>query len=200
MKHVLEHFKKTDPILYEVGLKVSVPARVPSGNLFADLCDHIISQQLSVKAGDAIFKRFIALFPKGDITPKQTLKIKPQMLRDIGLSWSKVKYIHDLAQKVVDKTVVLQDLETMNDEDIIVTLTKVKGIGVWTVEMFLMTSMGREDIFSYGDLGLRKAIKRWYKLEQTPTKEQAEYIAQKWSPYRTFACRILWRSLELKET
>ena len=109
----------------------------------------------------------------------------------------KVKYIKDLAQKTLDKTLDLSKLTNMTDGDVLTELTKVKGIGPWTAEMFLMFTLGREDVFSHGDLGLKNAIKKLYGFKKDPSKKQVEKIVNKWSPYRTFACRILWKSLEI---
>ena len=89
----------------------------------------------------------------------------------------------------------LEELEGLDDEEVIIELTKLNGIGRWSAEMFLMFSLGREDVFSYGDLGLRRAIQKLYKLKTEPTQKKAEKIANKWKPYRTYACRILWRSV-----
>lgn len=198
---ILKHFKKVDPILYEALLsilkkvgKIKNPKRLPE-NYFEDLCTEIINQQLSAKAGDTIFKRFRSLSKEGVITPKAILKIKDEKIRECGLSSAKVKYIKDLAKKIVDREVELEKIGDLPDEHVIAELVKVKGIGKWTAEMFLMFSLGREDVFSHGDLGLKNAIKKIYNLEN-PTLEQVEEIVIKWSPYRTYACRILWRSLD----
>lgn len=108
----------------------------------------------------------------------------------------KINYIKDLSQKIVDKKINLTKLQSRENEQVIEELTEVKGIGVWTAEMFLMFSLGRSDIFSHGDLGLRNAIKKIYELDN-PSREEIMGITLKWSPYRTYACRILWRSLSL---
>ena len=196
------HFKKADPILFKVldkviklDGKIENPIRHPS-DYFEDLCREIVNQQLSSKAGDTIFNRFKKLL-HGKITPLEVVKIKGEKIRACGLSNSKVKYIKDLAQKIVDGEVDLAKLNKLSDEDVITELIKVKGIGKWTAEMFLMFSLGREDIFSHGDLGLKNAIKKLYSIEN-PTLEQVELITVKWSPYRTYASRILWRSLDNK--
>lgn len=199
MKHIISYFKKSDPRLYSLLNGLDSLERlqpVTTNEYFAKLCREIITQQLATGAARAIFNRFINLYPKQKITPEYTLKIREKNIRNAGLSWAKVKYIKDLAQKVVSKEVRLSKLLAMTNEEAIIELIKVKGIGKWTAEMFLMFSLGREDVFSYGDLGLRKAIKKLYKLKELPTKEQAEKIASKWSPYRTYACRILWSSIE----
>ena len=198
MQHIKDHFKKTDKIIYQALEKIgeieSIGLRNAS-DYFIALCDEIVSQQLSIKVSDVIFGRFKMLFPKGKITAEGVLKLSHEQLRGVGMSNAKAKYIRDLAEKVEQKEVHLEKLKNMSDEEVIVELTKIKGIGRWTAEMFLMFTLGREDIFSHGDLGLKNAIIRLYKIEN-PTKEEIEKIVIKWSPYRTYACRILWESLD----
>ena len=114
------------------------------------------------------------------------------------MSWAKARYIKNLAQTVTDGTVNLDNIASYDDEGVIAELTKVKGIGPWTAEMFLMFSLARQDIFSLGDLGLRKAIQKLYAFKKKPTDKQIEKLSKKWIPYRTCAARILWRSLDLE--
>lgn len=198
MQKIKDHFKKSDTILYKAfeqsgGLeKLSLRN---TANYFVALCDEIVSQQLSSKVADVILNRFKTLFPKEDITANGVLKLTHEQLRAVGMSNAKAKYIKDLARKVYTKEIDLESLSLLDNEQVITKLTKIKGIGRWTAEMFLMFTLGREDIFSHGDLGLRNAIKKLYRLED-PTKDEVEGITIKWSPYRTYACRILWRSLD----
>lgn len=194
-------FQLVDPVLFSVLTKLeghthTLTPRVTS-DYFADLCEAIINQQLSDKAGATIFGRFKELFPKEKIMPKPAVTLKEEQIRAIGASWSKARFIKDLAEKVTQKEIRLETLKNLSDERVIAELTKIKGIGPWTAEMFLMFSLGREDIFSYGDLGLRRAIQKLYGFKKEPTRKQMEKIVHKWTPYRTYACRILWRSLEL---
>lgn len=195
MQHIINHFKKVDPTLYEAIRGFKFPQSTRGMNCFADLCEIIIQQQLSEKAGDTIFKRFQQLFPNGKITPANALKIPDEKLKNAGSSKSKVQYIKNLAQHMIEKTIQLDQLDQFENDQVVYELTKIKGIGRWSAEMFLMFSLAREDVFSYGDLGLRKAIQKLYKLKKEPTQKQAEKIASKWKPYRTYACRILWHSL-----
>ncbi|MEK9143248.1 MAG: DNA-3-methyladenine glycosylase 2 family protein [Patescibacteria group bacterium] len=162
-----------------------------------DLCDDIIGQQLSSKVADVLIVRFHKLFPGNRITPRAVLALSEETLRGTGMSWSKTRFIRDLAQHVLTKSIQLDQLAKLSDQDVIKELTKVKGIGPWTAEMFLMFTLGREDVFSYGDLGLRNAIKKLYGFKKDPTIKQMEKIVNKWKPYRTYAARILWKSLEL---
>jgi len=181
----LKHFKKVDPILYDVGLRIKDYQEIAVGNpgqYFEDLCDSIISQQLSIKAASTIWSRIKTLV--GKITPKNILKIPDEKYRAAGSSWAKIKYIKDLAMRDIDFT----DFPTLSDNEIAKRLIEVKGIGPWTAEMFLIFTLGRPDVFSEGDLGLKNAMKKLPGLKQ----------AKVWSPYRSYASRILWKSLELK--
>ena len=159
------------------------------------LCREIAGQQLAGRAADAIFNRFVNLFPNKEVNALKILKIPEQTLRKSGMSWAKVRAIKDLALKTKNKEVVLEKLGKIEDKDVILELTKVKGIGTWTAEMFLMFSLGREDVYSFKDLGLRKAIEKAYKINDL-TEVKANEISLRWSPFRTYACQILWRSLE----
>ncbi|MBI3486249.1 DNA-3-methyladenine glycosylase 2 family protein [Candidatus Daviesbacteria bacterium] len=194
---IRKHFKKVDRTLYSVIKKLDklepLKIRDESG-YFLDLVDSIISQQLSVKVSNTILARFKKLFKREIIDPKDLLKLSDDQIRTTGTSFPKIKYLKDLAEKLISKELDLSKLKVLDDEQVIEQLTKVKGIGKWTAEMFLMFSLGREDIFSYGDLGLKNALKKLYKLEN-PTKEQIEKIVAKWSPYKTHAARVLWKSL-----
>lgn len=194
-KKIKEHFKRVDPTLFSYIEKVELKIFSQPVNLFLELCESIISQQLSIKASDTIFGRFVKLF-KGAPTPQKLLKIKDEKIRACGISYGKIKYLKDLASKIVKKELVLEDLNKLPDEEVIITLTRVKGIGRWTAEMFLMFSLNRPDVFSHGDLGLRRAISKMYGFKKEPSIKQMEKIVSKWKPYRTYASRILWRSLE----
>jgi DNA-3-methyladenine glycosylase II len=195
LKKIKNHFKKVDAILYKAIKDLYLLEKVSPKDYFAKLCGEIINQQLSDKASATIYKRFQKLFPDGKITPERTLNLTHQELRGTGTSNAKVKFIKSLAQKVVNKEAQLEKLDSMTDEEVIKELTKIKGIGPWTAEMFIMFSLGREDVFSHGDLGLNKAIKKLYGFKKEPTRKQIEKITKKWSPYRTYACTILWHSL-----
>jgi len=193
-----KYLQKVDPILGKIIHQIPPFAyKVKKDEAFIKLVDEIVGQQLSGKVADVIFARFLTLFPNKEITPEKVLKLEDQAIRDVGMAWSKVRSIKDLALKVSNKEVILEKLEELKDEDVIAELTKVKGIGRWTAEMFLMFHLERPDIFSHGDYGLRKAIKNIYNLKELPTQEEAEKISQQWSPYRTLASQYLWRSLDL---
>ncbi len=197
-RKILDHFKKSDPLLYSAYLELAdkelMTIHVPTDH-FSALCREIIGQQLSSKAALVIFGRFRDLFPKKKITSKHLVKIKPEDLRSVGLSNSKAAYLKDLAGKVESGELSLEKISKMDDESVVRELTKVKGIGPWTAEMFLIFSLNRQDVFSLGDLGLKNAIRKIYKLKDID-KTTIEKIVPKWSPYKSFACRIVWRSLD----
>lgn len=162
-------------------------------NPYESLVEAIITQQLSAKAADSISTKFRTIygkFPK----PSDVMETSDAKLRKAGLSYMKVSYIKDLSKKVESKEIRLSYMKNLSDEEIIVQLTQVKGIGRWTAEMFLIFSLGRLDVLPVGDLGLRKGIKNLYSLEELPEKEQIERIAEKWRPYRSVATWYLWRS------
>ncbi|MBI3342429.1 DNA-3-methyladenine glycosylase 2 family protein [Candidatus Curtissbacteria bacterium] len=189
------HFKKVDPKIFGLALKYKLEEIVDTGNYFEKLCDTIIGQQLSGRVADVIFARFKALFPKGKVTAKGVLKLKDLQIREIGASNSKVAFIKDLAAKVQSGEITFEGLGNLTNEEIAKMLTSVHGIGPWTVEMFLMFCLGRPDVFSTGDLGLLRAIEKLYDLD-SPSKSQMADLSLIWSPYRTYAARLLWKSLD----
>jgi len=199
-KKILSHFKKNDPILYfwivKVG-KLEIINKDKPENYFFRLCREIICQQLSNKAGGAIFGRFKKLFPDEVVTVSQLLSISHERLRNSGMSHAKARYVRNLAEAINHGELPTLQFDEMTDEEVLTTLTKVKGIGPWTAQMFLMFVLGRPDVFSHGDLGLKKGLKKIYGLKKDPTKKQIEKIIAKWTPYKTYASRILWESLEI---
>ncbi len=194
---VLDHFKKVDPILYKVIKEIGElePRKsFEKKDYFVNLVESIISQQLSGKAADTIFGRFKNLFPRKTIIPSAVLKLEKLKIRNAGISYSKIKYIKDLSLKAQNREINFDGLVNLPDSDVISELTRVKGIGKWTAEMFLMFTLNRPDIFSHGDLGLNNAIKKIYKREKYDI-EEIEKIVSVWSPHKTYASRILWKSL-----
>ena len=192
---VIEHLKK-DKILGTILEKYTVSAPKVSTNLFRDLLDAIVSQQLSNKAAATIFGRFLSLFPGETLpTPEEILKLSDDTLRACGLSHQKASYLKSLSEEIISKKLVLENLHLLPDEDVITALTKVKGIGRWTAEMFLIFSLGRPDTFSVGDLGLRSAVAKLYGVDRED-KIKIEKISQRWSPYRSLASLYLWKNLE----
>jgi DNA-3-methyladenine glycosylase II len=156
----------------------------------------IVGQQLSTKAAASIWGRVTELFGGGTPSPAQLLEVDGQALRDAGLSWSKVGFLNDLAERVEDGRLDLDRLGALSDEDVIAELTEIKGVGRWTAEMFLIFHLARPDVISTGDLGIRRAAQIAYELDDLPGPTDLERIAEPWRPHRTLACLYLWRSLD----
>lgn len=164
-----------------------------SSDHFYNLSRNIIYQQLAGKAASTIFGRFESLVK--EVTPQNIINIEGQLLRDVGLSWAKVRYVKDLAEKVVSKVINLNSIEQMENEAVITELTKVKGIGRWTAEMFLLFTLHRENVFSYGDLGLKNGLVKLYHLSAPSDKDIAQ-IVDRWSPYESYGSIALWHTLD----
>jgi len=195
MKKAISHLKRSDPVLAAIIGRVgeySIRFREPD---FETLVRSIVSQQLSGRVATVIFGR-LADAVDGKMTPAGILKLRPSRMRKLGLSGSKTAYIRDLARHTRDGTVVFEELAALPDEEVIVRLTKVKGIGVWTVHMFLMFALRRNNVLPTGDLGIRNAIRKAYALEEMPLPKDVEAMAAKWHPYCTVASWYLWRSLD----
>lgn len=187
-----------DPVMQKLIKKHDLAPIVQNfsgSKLFCDIIESIISQQLSVKAADTIFKRFLFLFGNKFPILKQILSKSDDDIRSCGISYSKIKYIKGVAQAVLDKKIDLDNLHNLTDEEVINVLVALKGIGRWTTEMLLIFSLAREDIFSLGDIGLRNAVSRLYNVDRDDLKG-IEKISRSWSPYRSLASRYLWRSLD----
>lgn len=166
------------------------------------LCNSILSQQLSIKVAAVIRNRFLNLYP-GKPGPEEILATPYETLRSIGLSGAKANYVHNVARFAVESGMDYKVLGKMNNEEVIVHLTQIKGVGRWTAEMLLMFTLGREDVFAVDDLGIQQAMIRLYKLDSSDKKKLREdmlRISAKWSPYRTFACLHLWRYKDLPFT
>jgi DNA-3-methyladenine glycosylase II len=156
----------------------------------------IVGQQLSTKAARSIWERVLALFEGKTPSPKQLIAAEPQALRDAGLSWSKVAYVRDLAERVEDGELDLERLPQLADDEVIEELTAIKGVGRWTAEMFLIFHLSRPDVLSTGDLGIRRAAQLAYGLDELPGAAELERMGEAWRPHRTLACLYLWRSLD----
>ena len=187
-------------MLGEVIVRVELPEFKPHKNHFYALAREIIRQQLSGASADAIERRFVALFfRRKNFFPKaaQILAMPDERMRSSGLSRAKISYLKNLAAAVADKKLDFKRLAVLPDEEVIMRLTEIKGIGQWTAEMFLMFALDRPDVFSYGDQGLRNAMVRLYGLRVHPSRARAEKISRRWRPYRTLAARYLWASLKM---
>jgi len=162
---------------------------------FHALVHAIISQQLSTKAAATIEARFSALFA-GRPTPAAVAAVPDDRLRSVGISPQKLRYIRDLCTRTLDGSLALDGFDALPDEQVIASLTSVKGIGRWTAEMFLMFRLHRPDVLPVGDLGIVKAVQRAYKLRLVPTPDRLTRIGEAWRPYRSVACWYLWASLD----
>jgi len=195
MKEAIHHLRRNDPVLAEIIRRVGdyrIEFREPG---FETLVKSIVYQQLSGRVASIIFNRLVKA-AGGALTPASILKLRPERMRKLGLSKQKTEYIRDLARHTRDRRVVFEELETLSDSEVIERLTEVKGIGVWTVHMFLMFALRRTDVLPVGDLGIRNAIKAAYGLKQSPTPAEVEAMGARWRPYCTVASWYLWRSLE----
>jgi 3-methyladenine DNA glycosylase/8-oxoguanine DNA glycosylase len=199
MRHkALLHFKKVDPILYSHARKhhdhivKNTGHRRSYKQLFAALAGSIVSQQLSTKAADTIWKR-LEIACKGEVTPEILSRMRTPTMRKAGLSAAKCKALKALSVAVLDGKVDFKKLKTMPEQEAIASLSQVWGIGTWTAEMFLMFALSREDIFSSGDLGLIRSMESLYGIKKDSPKAVYEKVAERWSPHRTFAARVLWR-------
>lgn len=198
METALKHLAKHDPILAKVIESHATPSFTAHTNYYHELVDSIISQQLSVKAARTIEGRFKDLFGGEFPSPEQILEKDIEELRAVGLSRPKGRYIQDLASKILDGTVRFDTLDQLSNDEIVEELTKVKGIGVWTVHMFLMFCMGRLDVLPVGDLGIRNGIMQLYSLGRIPDAAEIEAIAENnsWHPYESVASWYIWQSLD----
>jgi DNA-3-methyladenine glycosylase II len=194
MQQALQHLRK-DPILAEIIDRVGpygIQFREPN---FETLVKSIVYQQLSGRVASVIFGRLSSAVA-GSLTPEAVLKLRPSRMRTLGLSTQKTAYIRDLARHARDRRVTFEDLADLPDTTVIERLTQVKGIGVWTVHMFLIFALRRPDVLPTGDLGVRNAIRRAYNLDALPTPTEMEEMATAWRPYCSVASWYLWRSLE----
>lgn len=173
------------------------PSFERSRDTFQALCSAIIYQQLSGKAAATIHARFIGLYKgKQHPTPQQVAKTSIEKFRTVGISRQKASYLIDLAQKVIDGTVDEGRFHAMTDDEIREHLVRVKGIGVWTADMFLMFTLKRPDVLPTGDLGIQKGMKKIFGLRTLPTPERMKKLAAPWSPYRTIASWYLWQAID----
>lgn len=187
-------FLKKDPNLAKIICQVGKYRISLVKNPYRSLINAIITQQLSSAAADSISKKFQKLY-QGYPKPIDVISTPDSKLRSAGLSQMKVTYIKDLSEKIQSKELRIRSLKAKSDEDVILHLTQVKGIGRWTAEMFLIFSLGRLDVLPVGDLGLKKGMQRLYCMPNLPEKEEIERIARRWRPYRTVATWYIWRSL-----
>jgi DNA-3-methyladenine glycosylase II len=195
-----EYLRGQDPVLRDLidvrgPIDPETDRRGSRPDPYIALSRAIVGQQLSTKAAASIWARFEALF-RGPVEPRKVVAAREDRLRSAGLSNSKVAYLKDLARRVHQRELDLDRIGALPDEDVIAELTAIKGIGRWTAEMFLIFHLGRPDVLSAGDLGIRRAVQIAYQLEDLPGPTDLERLAEPWRPQRTLACLYLWRSLD----
>ncbi len=196
------YLSERDPVLGAVIARIRLkplrratdPGIGDTTGYFRTLVTSIVSQQISLAAAASIMRRVLDHF-EGAPTPEALLHVSHETLRSLGLSNSKVLYLKDLAAHVADGRLDLARVASLPDEEVMRELVAVKGIGPWTAEMFLMFSLRRPDVFSYGDVGLVNAMVRLYRLRRPVSRARLERIVNRWAPYRTLAARYLWASL-----
>lgn len=196
MREVLLHLSSGDPVLARLIDRIGPYAMEYLEPDFETLVRSIVFQQLSGKVARVIFQRLLAAAGGGRLTPENVLRLRPGRMRAVGLSQQKVAYIRDLARRTRSGEVDFEALPALPDEDVCRALTAVKGIGVWTAQMFLIFALRRPDVLPSADLGIRAAIRNLYGLAELPQPAQVEEQARPWRPYATVASWYLWRSLE----
>ena len=196
----LSHLRQCDPTLDRIIERVGPCGFEPRsvGTHFEALLRSIVYQQLSGRAAATIHGRFVALYPRRAPTAERVLATPDEALRGVGLSRQKIGYMRDLSEKVVSRELPVRSLHTLTDDEIIESLVRVKGIGRWTAQMFLMFRLGRPDVLPELDLGIQKAIQINWKKRKLPLPKDVLKIGKPWAPYRSVASWYLWRSLELK--
>lgn len=190
------HLQRVDPVLGRQIARLG-PCRLDEyqqARPLPALLGAIISQQLSVKAADTISRRFKALYGGRYPSAKRLLESDEDTLRSVGISRPKIRYMKDLAERVHARKLPLASLGRMDDEAVVDVLTQVKGIGRWTAQVFLMFKLGRLDVVAPDDLGLLEGARVVYGLEERPTPDDLELLAEPWRPYRTVGCWYLWDS------
>ncbi len=170
--------------------------RPPRGDAYTALVRSIVGQQLSVSAANSIYTRLLDYFGAKAPTPAQILAAEPEEMRAAaGLSRAKVTFLRSLAEHIESGELDVKRLPELSDDELIAELTAVKGLGVWTVHMFMLFELRRPDVLAVGDLGVRRAAERAYELEDLPSAAELEQIAEPWRPHRSAACLLLWHSL-----
>jgi DNA-3-methyladenine glycosylase II len=201
----MRHLRRKDPAMRELikrlgKLDLEARRRGRPADAYGALLRSIVGQQLSTKAARSIYERVTALFGGKTPKPEELLEMDPETLRGAGLSRAKVAYMRDLAEHVLSGELELDRLNELSDEEIIIELTAVKGLGVWTAHMFLIFHLQRPDVLPVGDLGVRNAAREVYGLAELPTAAELEELGEPWSPHRSLAALYLWRSLDNEPT
>jgi DNA-3-methyladenine glycosylase II len=194
MHDYIAHLSKDKKLKRRIDERGELPLRKKK-NIPLRLCASIMSQQLSVKVAEVIYRRFLELYGKKEPTPQQIADTSHDTLRSIGLSNAKANYVHNVAHFAIENDMSEKKLSKMSNEEVITYLTPIKGVGRWTVEMLLIFTLGREDVFAPDDLGIQNFMIENYRLDPSDKKKLREdmlRISGKWAPYRSFACLHMW--------
>lgn len=194
---IAQILEQKDPIMKQIIASASLEIKpTPSIDVYLDLLNSIVSQQLSTKVAKVIWNRFLDLFPDAYPHANQVLAFDISKLRSVGLSNSKANYIQNVALFSQEKAMDFDHLNKFSDEEIIAKLTQIKGVGKWTVQMILMFSMDRPNVFPVDDLGIQTNMKKWYgiDLEKKELKIKLLQISEQWAPYKTLASKYIWQS------
>lgn len=190
-----------DPVMEDLVRRIGPlgPAERRRGrpdDAYGSLVRTIVGQQLSTMAARSIYGRLTALFDGRLPTPQELTSMDEELLRACGLSRPKIRYLRDLADRVISEELDLRSLHDLSDQEVILQIVTVKGLGRWSADMFLMFHLGREDVVPVGDLGVRRAVERAYDLPEIPDAETLQDLARPWAPHRTLASFYLWESLD----
>jgi DNA-3-methyladenine glycosylase II len=195
-----EYLRRQDPVLRRLiddggPIDPASDRRGSRPDAYEALARAIVGQQLSTRAAGSIWDKLQGAFGGDTPTPAELLAADEGALRGAGLSRAKVVFLRDLATRITEGELDLERLPELSDEDVTAALIEIHGVGRWTAEMFLIFHLGRPDVVSTGDLGIRRAVQRAYGLDELPATQELERIAEPWRPHRTLACLYLWRSL-----
>ncbi|XP_058772734.1 alkylbase DNA glycosidase-like protein mag2 [Vicia villosa] len=200
LESALNHLRSADPLLSTIINTLPSPQFSTNTTPFLSLIKTLISQQISTKSASSIENRFISLFQnQSSILPDAVLALSPTHLRQIGISGPKATYIHDLSSKYANGFLSDSSIIEMDDETLYEKLTSVKGIGPWSVHMFMIFTLHRPDVLPVGDLGVRKGVQKLYGLKGLPSPSQMEVLCQKWKPYRSVGTWYMYKLVEAKE-
>jgi DNA-3-methyladenine glycosylase II len=193
MTNIQQHLSK-DPILAKAVAIIELPDIQSSEDIYYSLLDSIVSQQLSVKVADVIFKRFLGLFDGGYPEANILINLDPETMRSVGLSYQKAGYLKNVAEFFIKENLENKDWDSFTDDELVDYLSQIKGVGKWTVQMILMFTLKRLDVMPIDDLGIQQGMMLLYGLEKDKAlKTNMLTIAEAWQPYRSEACRYIWR-------
>jgi DNA-3-methyladenine glycosylase II len=196
MRNAIRHLKSADPVMARLIGKIGkfdIRYLEPD---FETLARSIVYQQLSGKSAGAIYTRLLDAVPGGRMAPEALLRVSPDQMRALGMSRQKIAYLRDLAERTVRGEVDFSSLGSLTDEEVVAELTRVKGIGLWTAQMYLIFALRRPDVLPVGDLGIRGAIRKAYELAEVPGIAEVERIGERWRPWCSVASWYLWRSVD----